>query len=193
MKTKSRIIVWKGNCLNTAEFVKVETRKSIAVSGYITGEVEGILLHVSYKLTIDLLWNIKAFFIDCQSESSFKISLKKNENNQWFNEKGVLLPQFNNCTDIDISITPFTNTLPINRLNLVAGSSKEDTVLYINLPSLECMPVKQRYTNLGGNTYKYENLDSGFTSNIEVDEDGYVVNYPEIWVRVFPEAVKKND
>ncbi len=77
MKTKSRIIVWKGNCLNTAEFVKVETRKSIAVNGYITGEVEGILFHVSYKLTIDLLWNIKAVFIDFQSDTSFKISLKK--------------------------------------------------------------------------------------------------------------------
>jgi len=104
-----------------------------------------------------------------------------------------LLSQFNNCTDIDISITPFTNTLPIDRLNLLAGSSKEETVLYINLPSPECMPVKQRYTNLGGKIYKYENLDSGFTSNIDLDEDGYVVNYPGIWCRVFAGALKKND
>ncbi len=122
VKTKSHIIVWKGNCLNTAEFVKVETRKSIAVNGYITGEVEGILFHVSYKLTIDLLWNIKAVVIDCRSDSSFKISLKKNKNNQWFNKKSELLSEFNDCTDIDISITPFTNSLPINRLNLPEGS-----------------------------------------------------------------------
>ena len=106
--------------------------------------------------------------------------------NQWFNEKGELLSQFSCCTDIDISITPFTNTLPINRLHLPAGSSKEDTVLYINLPACECKPVKQRYTNLGNNIYKYENLATGFISNIEVDEDGYVVNYPGIWYRILP-------
>jgi len=154
--------------------------------------VDGILFHVSYKLTIDLVWNIKAVVIDCQSDSSFKISLKK-KNHQWFNEKGELLSQFNDCTDIDISITPFTNSLAINRSDLPVGSLKEDTVLYINLPTRECKSVKQRYTNLGGRIYRYENLDSGFTSNIEVDEDGYVVNYLGIWCRVFPGALKKND
>jgi hypothetical protein len=186
VKTKNKIIVWKGNCLNTTEFVEVETGESIAVNGHITGEVEGTLLHVSYKLTVDLLWNIKAVYIDCQSDAAFKISLTKQKNNQWCNEKGEWLSQYDGCTDIDISITPFTNTLPINRLHLPVGSSKEDIVLYINLPTSECKPVKQRYTNLGDKIYKYENLVTGFISNIEVDEDGYVVNYPGIWYRIFP-------
>jgi len=102
------------------------------------------------------------------------------------NEKGELLSNFNECADIDISLTPFTNTLPINRLNLSEGSSKEINVIYIDLPKAQCKPVKQRYTNLGNGFYKYENLDSGFTSSIEVDENGYVINYPGIWHRVFP-------
>jgi len=187
VNAKSQIIVWKGNYLNTTEFAKIETGESIAVDGYITGEVEGTLLHVSYRLTIDLLWNIKAVYIDCQSEAAFEIYLNKKEN-QWLNEKRELLSQFSGCTDIDISITPFTNTLPINRLHLPIGSSKEDTVLYINLPANECKSEKQRYTNLGNKNYKYENLTSGFISNIEVDEDGYVVNYPGIWYRIFPKS-----
>jgi hypothetical protein len=185
VKPKSQLIVWKGNRLNITEFVKVEMGKSIAVNGHITGEVEGTLFYVYYKLTADLLWNIKTVAINCQSDSSFKMSFKK-KNNQWFNERSELLSKFNDCTDIDISITPFTNTLPINRLNLPAGSSKEDTVLYINLPTGECKPVRQRYTNLGNKIYKYENLVSGFISNIEVDENGYVINYSGIWSRLFP-------
>jgi len=80
VKTKSRIIVWKGNCLNTTEFVKVETRKSIALNGYITGEVEGILLHISYKLTIDLYGILKQFLLIVNRILLLKLSLKKNKN-----------------------------------------------------------------------------------------------------------------
>jgi hypothetical protein len=84
-------------------------------------------------------------------------------------------------------LTPFTNTLPINRLNLTEGDSKEIEVVYFDLPSSNFSPLKQRYTNLGNGIYKYESLASGFTANLEVDNEGFVINYPGIWQRVFNE------
>ena len=188
-ESKNEMIVWNGDYLNTAEFVKVETGTSIRARGYIAGEVEGILCRAAYELEVDLSWNIKSVYLEFESDSCFVISLHKNENDEWLNEKAELLSQFHDCTDIDISLTPFTNTLPINRLNLPVGSNAEDTVIYINLPTPECKPVKQRYTNLGNNTYKYENLVSGFVSHIQVDENGYVINYPGFWHRIFPATI----
>jgi hypothetical protein len=44
------------------------------------------------------------------------------------------LPNLNGCIDVDIGITPATNTLPIKRLNLREQESREITVAYVPLP-----------------------------------------------------------
>ncbi|MGI8580951.1 MAG: putative glycolipid-binding domain-containing protein [Chitinophagaceae bacterium] len=186
MKNKNQKIVWKSNYENTMEFVSVEIGKFIAVNGHITGESDGKLFHVSYKLRVDLCWDIEEVQIDFQSDTSFKKWFQKNKNHEWFNENDKLLPEFTGCTTIDISLSPFTNTLPINNLNLPEGLTKEIRVNYINLLALECKSVKQRYTNLSNHLYKFEDLTSGFTSSIEIDEEGYVIDYPGLWHRVFP-------
>ncbi len=48
----------------------------------------------------------------------------------WVDGSGVTQPQLRNATDIDISITPFTNTLPIRRLNLWRDQSQEIIAVY---------------------------------------------------------------
>ncbi|WP_366915093.1 putative glycolipid-binding domain-containing protein [Chryseobacterium sp.] len=42
-------------------------------------------------------------------------------------------PEFNEFLFIDICVTPFTNTLPINNLLLDIGQSASIDVLYINI------------------------------------------------------------
>jgi hypothetical protein len=44
------------------------------------------------------------------------------------------MPQLGGAIDIDISITPFTNTLAIRRLNLRRGQSEEIIAVYIRVP-----------------------------------------------------------
>jgi len=191
IKDKNQTIVWKSSYINTTEFTTIKTGKSIIVDGHITGEGFGKLLNVKYKLEINNKWEIKSLLVDLQSDTSFTISLHRDQAEKWVDGNGNIQAQLVNCTDIDISLTPFTNTLPIKRLNLPVGASKEITVIYIDLPSNRYQPVKQRYTNLDNGIYKYENLESGFTSMLEVDENGIVINYPGIWHRIFPENEKK--
>jgi hypothetical protein len=53
------------------------------------------------------------------------------------------------------------------------------------LPGLAVATDRQRYTCLEPNRrYRYESLDSDFTRDIEVDEDGLVVTYPGLFRRV---------
>jgi hypothetical protein len=94
------------------------------------------------------------------------------------------------CIDIDIYPSPFTNTLPIRRLQLASGESAEITVAFIKLPQLTIRPVKQRYTCLESSTdggrYRYEDLDTGFQAELPVNADGLVLDYPLWFRRVWP-------
>jgi len=184
---KDKIIVWKSTYVNTTEFTTISLKGNIVVNGHITGQGLGQFVNVNYKLEINKKWEIQTVKIILQSDNSFNISLYKNKDNHWTNERGENLSQLNNCTDIDITLTPFTNSLPINRLQLNIGESKEIEVVYFDLPSNKFSPAKQRYTNLGNGIYKYESLASGFTANLQVDTEGLVLNYPGIWHRVFNE------
>src|SRR5436190_581161 len=96
-------IVWKSSYINTTEFVAIEADKPYSINGHITGEVTGKPVHISYKLLIDSLWCVQSVLIDVQSDTSFTLSLKKNSKNQWTDETGNLLSEFNQCIDIDIS------------------------------------------------------------------------------------------
>jgi hypothetical protein len=185
MQAQNKVIVWKSTYVNTTEFTTIKFNDNIEVNGQITGQGLGKLLNVNYQLDINKQWEIQSVKIDLQSDFSFSIYLHKNKEKQWTNEKGEIISRLNNCTDIDITLTPFTNTLPINRLNLAIGESKEIEVVYFDLPTQNFNPSKQRYTNLGNGIYKYESLASGFTANLKVDSEGIVLNYPGIWHRVF--------
>jgi len=98
--------------------------------------------------------------------------------------------------DIDISHTPFTNTLPIHRLALTPGESADLLVAYITVPDLSVRPVQQRYTCLShttsGGVYRYEGLESNFTADLLVDAQGLVVDYPGIWKRAEMRPLQNN-
>ncbi|MBR9851931.1 MAG: putative glycolipid-binding domain-containing protein [Rhodobacteraceae bacterium] len=100
------------------------------------------------------------------------------------------LPNLNGCIDVDIGITPATNTLPIKRLNLREQESREITVAYVPLPhqidgDFLPRPAKQRYTCLmPDRRYRYEGLFRAFTAELEVDEAGFVLDYPDTFRRV---------
>ena len=93
---------------------------------------------------------------------------------------------FAGCTDIDISCTPFTNTLPIRRLNLKIGESAEIQVLHVDCPQIRFEVSRQRYERLSESQYRFTSLENDFTAIITVDENGFVTDYPELFERKYP-------
>ena len=84
--------------------------------------------------------------------------------------------------DVDLGFTPLTNTLPIQRLKLEPGESREIRAVYIELPQLSVSVMPQRYTRLGDRLYRYQS--EGFQADLSVDEFGLVVDYPGLWRRL---------
>jgi uncharacterized protein len=140
---------------------------------------------ISYHIVCDSCWRVNRTEIS-ELGSSLTIELASDGVGNWIDKSGTPLLQLASAVDIDISITPFTNTLPIRRLNLQGGQSKEIVAAYIQVPSLTITSDRQRYTCLvPGKVYRYESVDNDFTRDIEVDSDGLVVSYPGLFRRVF--------
>lgn len=91
-------------------------------------------------------------------------------------------PELDGCLEVDISTTPLTNTLPIRRLRLAPGESREIRAVYIDMPSLELSVMPQRYTRLDDGRYRYQS--ENFQADLTVDEHGLVVDYPGLWRRL---------
>ena len=98
-----------------------------------------------------------------------------------WNLNGRWRPELAPAVDVDLVLTPLTNTLAIQRLALAVGSSAEIITAWVDVPSFEVHPDPQRYTRTGVNTYLFESLDSDFRAEITVDESGFVVDYPGLF------------
>ncbi len=84
------------------------------------------------------------------------------------------------CTDVDLGISPSTNTLPIRRLNLGVGQAKEIKAAWVRFPELTVEKTAQTYTRLDEFTYRY--ASGSFAAELVVDEDGLVASYAD-WRR----------
>ena len=105
------------------------------------------------------------------------IILQRNEGNYWFDESNTEILLLRGCVDIDLSVTPVTNTFPIRKLQLGIGESAEIEAAYIEFPSLVASRNLQRYTRLSRLTERYEAVGTYFMSEIVVDQDDLVISY----------------
>src|SRR5579864_4908705 len=96
----------------------------------------------------------------------------------------IEIPAVAGCLDVDLAFTPATNILPLRRLGLAVGESREMTAAWVRFPDLSVEPLAQRYTRLDERRVRYESRGGAFTADLEVDELGLVVSYPPLWERV---------
>jgi len=171
-----------------------EPTKGTGFSSAVVRLWEGQPLRVTYSLVCDTGWRVRELQMTGDSEAVGEraVRLYADGVGNWRDDKGQPLDALQGCIDVDIMVTPLTNTLPIRRLQLAPGESREISVVYIAAPDLSIRMFRQRYTRLddagSGQRYRYESLDSGFTAVLPVDDDGFVVEYHGIWRRVWPTA-----
>ena len=60
-------------------------------------------------------------------------------------------------------------------------ASNRDGCIHIRFPGFELEPLTQVYRRLDENTYRYESGGGRFAADLQVNETGFVTNYPGIW------------
>ena len=168
---------------------------NILADSIIVGVSNRLPFRLHYEITCDSNWKVKELGLTILSSSGKSIKIQADGQGHWSTNTGDPVPSLEGCIDVDISATPFTNTLPIRRLALSPGQSAELLVAYASIPEIELKPERQRYTCLEWNTdrglYKYEGLESGFSTELPVDSEGLVIDYPGLFKRVWQSDVIK--
>lgn len=166
-----RIVAWKAWEGFGSELLELsEDDRGVRAVGTLIRQWPAGPMCVDYEVRCDRSWR----FI------SAEVALRGIE------KRSLRIDDLGRCSDLDISACAFTNTLPIRRLSLAAGESATLSVAFVSIADLRVETVRQRYTRLATLQYRYEGLDSGFTAEITVDEDGLVVEYPQLCRRIWP-------
>jgi uncharacterized protein len=144
---------------------------------------------VSYQLSCDADWRVTRLTVTAASVAGSRtLALSADHDGRWLAD-GQPRPDLDGCIDVDISLTPLTNTLPIRRLTWTPGSAHELDVVYVSAPDLTARRVSQRYTLLDADAdddaplYRYES--GSFRADLTVDGNGFVSDYPGLWRRVW--------
>jgi len=173
---------WSGN--GVEHTVVTGTQESNGADGVVIGSAEGRDFAMRYRIRCDGAWTLEHACIEIVGEQR-KLELVSNGCGKWSDASGNPLTALDGAIDLDLSASPFTNTLPIRRLQLAKGSSAEIRTAYVRCPDLAIISDPQRYSCIEPlRRYRYESLDSNFSREIEVDGDGLVITYPGLFKRL---------
>src|SRR5579864_228307 len=157
------------------------------VESAVVGQRYGRSYGLFYTIDCDLQWRVT--HASLRVAGGGELELHGDGAGHWRDGSGRTLGAIEGCIDIDIAATPFTNTLPIRRLQLAEGERKPIQVAYISTPDLEVTRVEQAYSCIELNReYRYEGIFRHFAANMKIDEDGLVLDYPTLFRRLTPPA-----
>ena len=166
----------------------IDDPAGVSVESVVVGTDDGEPFRLRYELELDRRYRVRRLRLGTLGPESNSSTLRADSEGGWTDGRGEALPELDGCIDVDVSATPFTNTLPIRRLDLERGESAELSVVYVEAPELTVETATQRYTCLDpvdedGGRYRYESVSSGFTTELSVDSDGLVIDYPGLFDR----------
>ncbi len=182
----SKTVLWRSLFAPGIEYCELSplVHPGWRLLGDVVGVANGEPFHVHYVVGCDERW---ATFtarcsIDLPGGPQHRNLIRKPGKPWTLNAQEQ--PALDECVDVDLGFSPSTNTLPIRRLGLAVGESRELTAAWVRFPDFELLPLRQRYTRTGEQAYRYESVESGFTADLTVDDVGLVISYPGVWERV---------
>jgi hypothetical protein len=140
-------------------------------------------LHCRWMLDRD--WRTRALHLQLDTGLARELLLERLAETTW-RVDGVERPDLEGCEEVDLSATPFCNSLALRRFAAPPGGARELTALFVALPHMTIVPSRQRYEQLGPKTFRYVDLGehAGFEARLDVDEDGLVERYEGLFERV---------
>jgi hypothetical protein len=179
-----QVVLWSRIPDNGLEYCEIHTLSVTTLRGQVITQLDSKPIYVSYNIHCEEDGATQSVDLSCRIDGLERnISLYRTIEDRWFCD-GKELKEFIGLKDIDLGITPSTNTLAIRRLNLAPGESKEITAVWLRFPDLSLAPLAQRYTCIDSTTYLYESSKSGYRARINVDPKGIVTVYEAEWKRL---------
>ena len=141
--------------------------------------IDGVPLQVAYTVDVDTDWHTRAVMVHVETPHNVAdLALSTDGAGTWWSQGGML-SSVAGCLDVDLGITPSTNTLPIRRLRLQPGEAADIAAAWVAFPSLRIARLDQRYECLAAGQYRYRS--DAYTADLVVDAEGLVHDYEGAW------------
>ncbi len=180
-------VLWEQVIEKRLDHLVLVINDHITADGLAVGKLQDNAYRIRCHIVCDARWNVQQFSIRNLLDDS--VASVTRHGNAWLDTGRHVIETLDACSDVDIMVTQFTNTLPIRRLGLAQGQAKELAVVYVKAPDWSLSRMEQRYTCISWNEregiLRHESLASGFTADLTVDEQGLVTNYPGIFKMVW--------
>jgi uncharacterized protein len=163
------------------------TPDSLRADSVILQTKNGVSFRLRYQIETASDWTMRSctVAVDKGRDLQRRLELRVDDHGEWHDASTEQkLPALAGCCEVDIQVTPFTNSLPIGRLKLAPGESQDVLAAYVEVPELIVTPAPQRYTALTEDRFRYEGLQSGFAAELSLDAEGLVIDYAGVFVRV---------
>lgn len=180
---RTTTIRWRGLEDDSREHLElIETGASIRARSVLIGGGGELDLALHYAVELDKDWIFRSLRIECTNGRSF--GLFSDGQGHWSDQNGAALPNLTNAIDIDLSGSPFTNTLPIRRGAFEIGKPRSFVMAWVDMINLHVDADSQIYTKLASDRFRYQPVDRDFQADLIVDGDGLIVTYPGLFTRM---------
>ena len=136
---------------------------------------------IEYEINCDPTWRtLRCRLAD--NSTAVRTDWEIRRDGQIWLMNGVEVPAVAGCEDIDLGFSPATNMLPIKRIPMRVGQIAKVRAAWVRFPEFTLEPLDQSYARIAENVYRYESNGGKFRRELKIDENGFVIDYPELWV-----------
>jgi len=163
--------------------------------------VEPLPYRLDYELEVDEEWVTRSLWVQAQGAAwRRELDLRHDEGGDWTaeaDEKGsVDLPlaggpvdAIERAIDCDLALSPLTNVMPVRRHELhLQPESMDFLMAWVSVPDLSLYASRQRYEHVDRGddrlAVRYVGEHRDFVGELELDQDGFVLLYPDLARRV---------
>lgn len=175
----TRILLWQRLESPGLERFTLEQDPTPTLNGTVVLALEGQPATVHYRIFTTADWKTRQVTVELAwGDVEKRIELHVDDEQRWWQGEQELT-QLRGFYDVDLSVTPATNTLPLRRLELGIGEDREVTAAWVKFPELELEPLPQRYTHVAERHYRYESGTElvNFSAELQVDDLSIVTDY----------------
>lgn len=138
---------------------------------------------LAYTVTVDDAWQAREGHVrGWAGRRHVDLHMARRGGTWWVND--APLPALHDIVDLDLAFTPATNLLPVRRLAIPLGATVDVPAAWLDTDTWTLRRLAQRYEHRAPHAFWYTAPEVGSAGLIEVDDDGFVRRYPNLWESV---------
>lgn len=145
---------------------------------------------IHYFIRFDEQFRVRNIRVDVAGYQSWTVEKIVNEDWQWMPYFQEPEQELSGCRAFDISFSLTTKSLALRHLSLSPGEMDEFQIAYLDETDFRIKSAGCRVTCLEKDVerslYQYENLFDGSKHQLQLDQNGLLVNSSEVLERVWP-------